>query len=88
MNKNLYMNKIGEKAKIAALGLPNIDINKRNSVLKKYSWYLKTNYKSILKSNQKDVFNARLKKIDNSMIDRLKLNSKKITQIRSAIKKS
>ena len=81
MNKNLYMNKIGEKAKIAALKLPSIDINKRNSVLKQYSRYLKTNYKSILKSNQKDVFNARLKKIDDSMIDRLKLNSKKIDQI-------
>ena len=86
MNKNLYMNKIGEKAKIAALKLPSIDINKRNSVLKQYSRYLKTNYKSILKSNQKDVFNARLKKIDNSMIDRLKLNSKKIDQIRKSIK--
>ena len=86
MNKNLYMNKIGEKAKIAALKLPSIDINKRNSVLKQYSRYLKTNYKSILKSNQKDVFNARLKKIDNSMLDRLKLNIKKIDQIRKSIK--
>ena len=62
MNKNLYMNKIGEKARIAALKLPIIDIKKRNSVLKQYSRYLKTNYKSILKSNQKDVYNARLKK--------------------------
>ena len=59
MKKNLYIDKIGEKAKIAALGLPNIDINKRNSVFKKYSWYLKTNYKSILKANQKDFSNAR-----------------------------
>ena len=86
MNKNLYMNKIGEKAKIAALKLPSIDINKRNSVLKQYSRYLKTNYKLILKSNQKDVFNARLKKIDDSMLDRLKLNIKKIDQIRKSIK--
>ena len=86
MNKNLYMNKIGEKAKIAALKLPIIDIKKRNSVLKQYSRYLKTNYKSILKSNQKDVFNARLKKIDDSMLDRLKLNIKKIDQIRKSIK--
>ena len=86
MKKNLYIDKIGEKAKIAALGLPNIDINKRNSVLKKYSWYLKTNYKSILKANQKDFSNARLKKIDDSLLDRLKLNSKKIDQIRKSIK--
>ena len=86
MNKNLYMNKIGEKARIAALKLPIIDIKKRNSVLKQYSRYLKTNYKSILKSNEKDVFNARLKKIDDSMLDRLKLNIKKIDQIRKSIK--
>jgi len=86
MKKNLYIDKIGEKAKIAALELPNIDINKRNSVLKKYSWYLKTNYKSILKANQKDFSNARLKKIDDSLLDRLKLNSKKIDQIRKSIK--
>ena len=86
MKKNLFMDKIGEKAKIAALGLPNIDINKRNSVLKKYSWYLKTNYKSILKANQKDVSNARLKKINDSLLDRLKLNNEKIDQIRKSIK--
>ena len=86
MKKNLYMDKIGEKAKIAALRLPNIDINKRNSVLKKYSWYLKVNYKSILKANQKDVSNARLKKINDSLLDRLKLNNKKIDQIRKSIK--
>ena len=86
MKKNLFMDKIGEKAKIAALRLPNIDINKRNSVLKKYSWYLKTNYKSILKANQKDVSNARLKKINDSLLDRLKLNNEKIDQIRKSIK--
>jgi len=86
MKKNLFMDKIGEKAKIAALRLPNIDINKRNSVLKKYSWYLKGNYKSILKANQKDVSNARLKKINDSLLDRLKLNNEKIDQIRKSIK--
>jgi len=86
MNKNLYMNRVGKKAKIAALKLSNIDIDKRNSVLKQYSKYLKTNYKSILKSNEKDVSDARLKKIDVGMIDRLKLNIKKINQIRKSIK--
>ena len=63
MTKNLYMNKIGKKAKIAALNLSNININKRNSVLKQFSQYLKTNSQSILNSNKKDISYARSKKI-------------------------
>ncbi len=87
MTKNLYMDKIGEKAKIASLNLSNLSINKRNSVLKQFSRYLKTNEKLILNANKKDITNAKSKKIKDSMIDRLKLNSKKIAQIRNAIKK-
>ena len=85
MLKNLYMEKIGKKAKLASLHLSNMDIYKRNSVLKQFSQYLKTNSRSILNSNKKDVSNAKSKKIKDSMIDRLKLNKKKITQIRSSI---
>ena len=86
MTKNLYMNKIGKRAKIAALNLSNININKRNSVLKQFSQYLKINSKLILDSNKKDIFSARSKKIKESMIDRLKLSDKKINQIRNSIK--
>ena len=63
MKKNLYMEKIGEKAKIAASNLSNININTRNGVLKQFSIYLKKNAQLILKSNRKDVSNAKLKKI-------------------------
>ena len=59
MAKNLYMNKIGEKAKIASHNLSNLNINKRNSVLKQFSLYLKNNSQSILKSNKKDISYAR-----------------------------
>ena len=48
MSKNLYMEKIGEKAKIASLELANLDINKRNSVLKQFNLYLKKNSQLIL----------------------------------------
>ena len=85
MFKNLYMEKIGEKAKIASLHLSSVNIDKKNSVLKQFSQYLKKNSKSILNSNKKDIFNARSKKIKNSMIERLKLDNKKITQIRNSI---
>ena len=87
MTKNLYMNKVGERAKIAALSLSNINVDKRNSVLKQFNQYLKANTKLILNLNKKDISNARTKKIKNSMIDRLKLSDKKIDQIRNSIKK-
>jgi len=86
MSKNLYMKKIGEKAKLAALHLSNLNINKRNSVLKQFSQYLRTNKQSILNSNKQDVRNAKSKKITDSMISRLKLDNKKIEQIRNSIK--
>ena len=87
MSKNLYMKKIGERAKLASLSLSKLSIDKKNSVLKKFSQYLKKNEKLILIANKKDLFNAKSKKIKDSMIDRLKLNSKKIAQIRSSIDK-
>ena len=41
MSKNLYMEKIGEKAKLASLHLSSLNIDRRNSVLKQFSQYLK-----------------------------------------------
>jgi glutamate-5-semialdehyde dehydrogenase len=85
MPKNLYMKKIGEKAKLASLHLSNINIEKRNEVLKQFSKYLKINSQSILNSNRRDVSIAQSKKIKDSMIDRLKLDNNKISQIRNSI---
>ena len=86
MSKNLYMKKIVENAKLASLRLSNLNIEKRNSVLKQFSQYLKTHSQSILNSNKKDISNAKSKKIKDSMIDRLQLNNKKIAQIINSIK--
>jgi len=80
------MEQIGKKAKHASQHLSGVNIEKRNSVLKQFNQYLKTNSQSILKSNKKDVINAKSKKIKDSLIDRLKLNSKKIEQMRNSIK--
>ena len=76
---------MGEKAKLASLNLSNLSIDKRNSVLKQFSKYLKTNTKLILNSNKKDISYAKSKKIKDSMIERLRLNNKKITQMRNSI---
>jgi glutamate-5-semialdehyde dehydrogenase len=85
MSKNFYIKKMGEKAKLASSNLSSLSIEKRNSVLKKFCEYLKTNSQSILKSNKKDILNAQSKKIKESMIDRLKLDSIKISQIKKSI---
>ena len=87
MSKNLFMEKIGEKAKFASLNLSRLSVNKKNSVSKQFSQYLKTNEPSILSANKKDISNAKSKKIKGSMISRLKLSSKKISQIRNSIDK-
>ena len=56
MPGNLYIEKMGKKAKIASLHLSNINIDKRNAVLKQFCHYLKTNERLILSSNKKDIF--------------------------------
>jgi len=81
------MKKIGEKAKSASSDLSKIDIKKKNSVLKQFSQYLKSNERSILKANKKDVSSAISKKTEDSMINRLRLSKKKIAQIRNSINK-
>ena len=64
MNENLYMKKIGEKAKIASLNLSNLSVNKKNSVLRQFMQYLKKNEKLILNANKKDISSAKSKKIN------------------------
>tara|TARA_B100000029_G_scaffold165796_1_gene162011 strand:+ start:2921 stop:4183 length:1263 start_codon:yes stop_codon:yes gene_type:complete len=85
MNKNLYMEKIGKNAKKASVQLNNISNKKKNSVLKLFSRYLDTYSASILNANKKDILVAKSKKIKNNLIDRLKLDKKKIKQIKNSI---
>ena len=85
MKKNLYMEKIGEKAVVASNNLSNISIKKRNAVLNQFSIYLKTYLKLILKANKKDILKA--KKNKSTKILRLELNKKKIYEIIKAVKK-
>ena len=81
------MPKIGKKSKLASLKLSGLNIDKKNSVLKKFNQYLKINEKLILKANKKDISEAKYKKITDSMIDRLRLDRRKIAQIRNSIDK-
>jgi len=87
MSKNPFMEKIGENAKLASSDLFKLNLGKKNSVLKKFSQYLKINEQLILNANKKDLSKARSRKIKDSMIDRLRLDSKKIKQIKNSIDK-
>ena len=87
MSKNSLMEKIGEKAKFASTSLSMLSNDKKNAVLKQFNQYLKINEQLILSANKKDLFNANSKKIKDSMISRLTLNSKKISEIRNSINK-
>ena len=79
MLKSSYMKKIGVKAKVASNYLSSLDEKKRNAVLKQFCIYLKVNKEQILKANKKDTRKA--KKIKKSMIDRLKLDEKKLIKL-------
>ena len=79
------MEKIGKKARKASLHLSEINIKKRNEILKLFSKYLHANLNSILHANKKDIFNAKSKKMRESIIQRLQLNKRKIKQIINSI---
>jgi len=79
------MENIGKKAKIAAFYLSNINIKKKNDVLKLFNIYLKKNSKLIIRENKKDILIAKKKNIKNSNISRLRIDQKGIDQIRKSI---
>ena len=79
------MDEVGKKAKIAFMEQSNLNIQKRDAVLKQFSAYLQKHSKSILKANRKDLKKA--KKIRSKMINRLELNNKKIQEMIKSIEK-
>jgi len=83
MTKNVYLDKIGKKAKVASYSLSKIKVEKKNAVLKQFCIYLKNYKKLILKANQKDVLIA--KKKHSKLIERLQLNSEKINNMIKSI---
>ena len=59
MLQNLYMKKIGEDAVTSLKQISNLNIKKRNSVLKLFSYLLKKYSKSILKANKLDLLKSK-----------------------------
>ncbi|MDI6604183.1 MAG: glutamate-5-semialdehyde dehydrogenase [Thermoanaerobacteraceae bacterium] len=67
-----------EKAKIASRRLSILDENIKNSALKNMADALIKNKETILKANEIDVENAKARNISNALIDRLRLDDKRI----------
>ena len=82
--KNLLIN-IGKKSKKAFFDQPSS--NTKDKVLKNYFQLIEKNKNLILNENRKDVNKAYKKKIKESLIQRLVLNDKKISDIINTIKK-
>lgn len=82
--RNLLIN-IGKKSRKASSY--QLDTKKKDEVLKDYLLLIEKNKKLILNENKKDINNANKKKIKESLLKRLILNDKKISEIINSIKK-
>ncbi len=79
-----YLFKLGLNAKEAMVD--NISSEKKNKVLKDYSDLIFKNQFRIITENKKDIKSAERKKLRENLINRLKLDNKKILQITNSIK--
>ena len=75
---------IGKKSKKAFSS--ELNLKKKNKVLKDYCELIRKKKEFIIYQNRKDVFNAKKKKLRPNLIDRLTLNEKKINNIINSIK--
>jgi glutamate-5-semialdehyde dehydrogenase len=69
---------IAEKAKKAQPQIARASSDKKNKILQKIAGYLEENIESILGANQKDLSNAEKNGANKALLDRLKLDEKRI----------
>jgi glutamate-5-semialdehyde dehydrogenase len=69
---------IAEKAKKAQPQIARASSDKKNKILQKIARYLEENMESILSANQKDLSNAEKNGANKALLDRLKLDEKRV----------
>jgi glutamate-5-semialdehyde dehydrogenase len=69
---------IAEKAKKAQPQIARASSDKKNKILQKIATYLEENIESILSANQKDLSNAEKNGANKALLDRLKLDEKRV----------
>ncbi len=76
-----YVEKLVKEAKEASYRLANLSTKKKNKALRIMAKALLKNKKFILEENKKDVLMAQKHKLNESLIDRLKLNDKRLKEM-------
>ncbi len=74
-----YLDRIGNRAKLASKSLALIEKNRKNDALEYAGKALLENSEYILSENEKDIKNAEQKGVKASLIDRLRLDKKRIS---------
>lgn len=78
---------LGKKAKIAEYTLMTADTNTKNSALEAIASALEKNTSYIIEKNKADIEAAKVNGMADSMIDRLSLDEKRISDIAQAVRK-
>jgi glutamate-5-semialdehyde dehydrogenase len=73
-----FAREIAEKAKKAQPQIARASSDKKNKILQKIAGYLEENIESILSANQKDLSNAEKNGANKALLDRLKLDEKRV----------
>lgn len=74
----MYLQTLGENAKVAKFEVSLLDTNKKNEVLKKVADYIVADSKYILEENQKDIDEGIKNNMNKGLIDRLTLTPERI----------
>lgn len=74
----MYLQTLGENAKVAKFEVSLLDTNKKNEVLKKVAEYIVADSKYILEENQKDIDEGIKNNMNKGLIDRLTLTPERI----------
>lgn len=85
-DKNMYVEKLGKKAKKAKYYLQDLDSNKKNETLNKMADNLISNSNYILEQNKLDVDEMIKKKSTSALIDRMTLSYERIVDMATGLK--
>jgi len=85
INKNEII-KLAAASKEAAVGLASVETSMKNAALLGMAKTLEANIKTIIKANQKDVKSAEKNKLSPALVDRLRLDEKRIKAMAESLR--
>ncbi len=85
INKNEIM-QLAKRAKEAEVELASVEASRKNAALLDMAKGLEVNVKNIIEANQKDIKNAQKNKLSAALVDRLRLDEKRIKGMAESLK--